>query len=161
MNFSAHIITCMDTQWLILLGVTFFIVLMSRTVRRHEGFANAGNAEDDFEEDDEDTYEDDEDVEDVKPLTTEPDTRKVPKQQSTLRAAPVVAEADKPKAKPITKVLAPIKANVAAVKQAFKVEKVDPKKQAMAKYLDKNAILFTPRKMLCMPSTSGFQCIFQ
>lgn len=170
MNFFTHFITYMDTQWLILLGLSLFFMLICRTAQRHEGFANAqsanaqsANAGEDDEDPNEKNYDDDEDDYDpanVKPLTTEPDTRKAPKQQSTLRAAPV-AEQDAPKAKPIAKVPPTIKSNAAAVKQAFKVEKIDPKKQTTSKFIDRDAILFTPRKMLCMPSTSGFQCLYQ
>jgi hypothetical protein len=140
----------MERIWLILLGSLAVIMLLFCSPHNQaEPFADAGQAEYDDEDDEEG---------DAEPLTTEPDTRKAPKQKSTLPAAPVVAEGEKlkaPKAKPNPV----IKANVAEVKKIFKVQK--KKHTGPTKYIDKNAIIFTPRRMLCMPSTSGFQCLYQ
>jgi hypothetical protein len=153
----------MNTQWLILIGLISFRMLLLSTARRREGSEDAENEYDDAEDDD-DADEDKQELgDDLRPLTTEPNTRKPPKQRALCPLLPVVAEADRPKAKPIVKQVAKtaIKTSVAKVKKAFKVEKADPKKQATANFLDKDATLFTPRRMLCLPSTSGFQCLYQ
>lgn len=167
MNFCGYV---MDTQWLIVVGVLLFCTLLY-TAHMTEKFEDAedaddGNDDDDNEDNDVGGDEEQEPGDEVRPLTTEPDTRKPPKEKSSLPAAPVVAEGDAPKAKkPIQTVKkvteAAIKTSVADVKKAFKIEKADPMKQAMANFLDKDAMLFTPRKMLCLPSTSGFQCLYR
>lgn len=136
----------MDRFWWILFASLALLVLITRP-SPIEPFDDAEQADDGDEDDDED--------QDVQPLTTEPDTRKAPKQKSTLPAAPVVAEGEKLKAKPIAKPKPIIKASGAEVKSLFKVEKKTHLTPT------KDAIIFTPRRMLCMPSASGFQCLYQ
>lgn len=137
----------MDQFWLLLFAALALLVLLARP-SHIEPFDDAEQEDDGDDEDD-----------DVEPLTTEPDARKAPKQKSTLPAAPVVAEGEKLKAKAVVKPKPIIKTSVAEVKRLFKVEK--KKQTASTKFIDKNAIIFTPRRMLCMPSTSGFQCLYQ
>lgn len=155
----------MDTQLLILIGLLSFCMLLLSTARMQEGFEDAEDEYDDAEDDDDVDEDEQEPGADPRPLTTEPDARKPSKQKSSLPPAPVVAEGAAPKAKPIPIVKqvakAVIKTSVTGVKKAFKVEKAHPKKQVTANFLDKDATLFTPHSMLCLPSTSGFQCIYQ